>query len=180
MNQKITEVWGEAEIVIVKLISSILPNEFLFSLFYLLAEWKQKITLVKLCKILNVTDQKLIRDHLNMLLKFELLDKTGEQYQISSLGKQGFQMLNDHVGKIPNPSWIVSSAAEIVTDTTSSFGEEVIPEPSTANASGLVRAAKADSLNQRTISDSAFHDDKVSPSSESTIILGGETLADAA
>jgi hypothetical protein len=48
---KSEKLWPEQQIRAVELMSSILPNEFLFSICYLLGEWNQRISLVKLCKM---------------------------------------------------------------------------------------------------------------------------------
>jgi len=178
MNQEFTqeELWAEQEIALVKLISSILPNEFLFSLFYLLAEWSQKITLVKLCKILNVTDEKLIKDHLNMLLGSGLLVKTGEQYQVSATGKDAIQLLNDAVGNIPDPTWIVSSASG---DNVASVGQPVIAAVNAADLQRLVCTSRS-APEQEIVSDRESPNEKIAASSETTISIEKEPVADAA
>ncbi len=176
MNQEITEegIRAEEKISLLKLVSTILPNELLFSLFYFLAEWKQKITLVKLCKSLNATDQKVIRDHLNMLLRCGLLVKMGEQYQISAFGKQALQLLNEAVGNIHDPTWIVSSYSEETIADVTLLGQTVIPAINAPDESRLVCTTRNEPSDQKTLSDRGSLDEKTATSSESTVVLGGE------
>lgn len=178
MNHEITqeELWAEQEVSLVKLISSILPNELLFSLFYLLGEWSRRITLVKLCKILNVTDEKLIKDHLNMLLRSGLLVKTAEQYQISATGRHTLQLLNDAVGNIPDRSWIAFSASA---DSVASVGQPVMGAVNSADASRLISTSMDVPPDQKIVSDREFPL-KSPASSETTISLAKEAVADAA
>lgn len=180
MKQEVREEETRAEerIHIVKLVSTILPNELLFCLFFVLAEWRQKITLVKLCKMVDTSDQKLIRDHVNMLLRCGLLGKEGEQYQISTLGKKAITLLNDFVGNIDDTTWTVASyGPEIVFDVTSA-GQSVVPVINSADVPSL--AAASELPDKKTISDRGVHDEKTAASAEMSVATGGEVHADAA
>jgi len=164
---KSEELWPEQQIRAVELMSSILPNEFLFSICYLLGEWNQQVSLVKLCKMLNVADEQLIRDHLSLLLKSGFLNKTGKQYEISRLGKEGLRLLNEAVGNLQTSSWLAASGSDLFADATS-LGVSVMPTIDAKDAQSTVSTGNV----------KASQDEGMT--SETPVIVGGERLADAA
>lgn len=90
--------WADIQTLVAQRVSLILPNEFLFCIFYLLQEWGQPITSKKLAKDLGAKE-KIVRDHLNLLLKLGVATKTGEKYRLTEMGKEAAQFITVAAGK---------------------------------------------------------------------------------
>jgi len=95
--------WVDAQTEIATKLGLVVPNEFLFTVFYLVNVWSKPISSIKLAKDLGASEQ-LVRDHLNLLVKLGLSVKQGQKYRSSELGMQGFTFINQSVRKEPSPS----------------------------------------------------------------------------
>ena len=108
MDSMTTDTWTERQIEVTRKMSLVLPNEFLFCIFYLVQEWKQPISSKKLANDLRA-GEKVVRDHLNLLVKLDLATKTGEKYRLSDMGKEAACFIKEAVGKTPlEGSWLSS------------------------------------------------------------------------
>jgi len=77
---------ADVQIDVARTLSLIVPNEFLFTTFYLASDWNRPITSTKLAKELGCSEV-LVRDHLNLLATLHLFHKQGQRYALTDMGK---------------------------------------------------------------------------------------------
>jgi len=93
-----TSSWADRQVELATILGFVLPNEFLFMIFYVASFWKRPITSIKLAKDLG-GPENIVRDHLNLLVKLGLFIKQGEKYRSSELGNQAFVFVKQSVQK---------------------------------------------------------------------------------
>lgn len=108
---KITS-WVDMQISVASGMALIVPNDFLFTIFYLAGKWERPISALKLAKDLG-TSETLVRDHLNLLVKLGFARSAGKKYELSELGKQGLSFLHGAVSKKPQHSAATASVTDL-------------------------------------------------------------------
>jgi hypothetical protein len=92
----LTSAWADQQTELAATLGWVLPNEFLFMVFYVASFWKRPISSSKLAKDLG-SSENIVRDHLNLLVKLGLFLKHGEKYRPSELGNQAFLFVRQSV-----------------------------------------------------------------------------------
>jgi len=115
-----TEKTPERRVDLIRTISLVLSNEFLFCLLYLLHDYNRPVTLVKLAKDLRVEDL-LLRDNLNILVGYKFVIKEGERYKITNDAIVGINFTRQAIGSASHQSHVVIN--------TDLYSEIILPEP---------------------------------------------------
>jgi hypothetical protein len=102
----------------VRIMSSVLTNEFLFCLLWLIDDWNRPMSLKKLSSELR-TDERLLKDHLYVLSVSNLIIAERGKYRISERGKEALAFLREATGKIPSRHRYVTAAAAELSGTVS-------------------------------------------------------------